>query len=66
MKVLEQLGITVDYLLTGEESEKKLAPEEQELLTLYRSLTEKEKGKAEILLEQLAEESAERKEKKSS
>lgn len=43
-----------------------LIKEEQELLTLYRSLTEKEKGKAEVLLEQLAEESAERKEKKSS
>ncbi len=66
MKVCEVLNIGIQELLTGEESEKKLAPEEQELLNLYRSLTEKEKGKAEVLLEQLAEESAERKEKKSS
>lgn len=58
--------VSVDYLISGEEPERMLIKEEQELLTLYRSLTEKEKGKAEVLLEQLAEESAERKEKKSS
>ena len=66
LKIKEKLNVSVDYLISGEEPERMLIKEEQELLTLYRSLTEKEKGKAEILLEQLAEESAERKEKKSS
>lgn len=64
--VANHFNVTIDYLLTGKQENEKLTEEEQELLSLYRSLTEKEKGKAEILLEQLAEESAERKEKKSS
>ena len=66
VQLSEILNVSCDYLLTDKPKGENLAEEEQELLTLYRSLTEKEKGKAEVLLEQLAEESAERKEKKSS
>ena len=66
IQLSEILNVSCDYLLTGKQEDPQITEEEQEILKIYRSLTEKEKGKAEILLEQLAEESAEKKEKKSS
>lgn len=66
MKVCEVLNINIQSLLTGEEPERTLTPEEKKFMELYRSLTEREKGKAENYIEQLADESAEKKEKQSS
>ena len=45
VKLAEYLDVTTDYLLTGKESTSSLDEEDQECLDLFRSLSDKDKGK---------------------
>ncbi len=55
-----KLGVSVDYLLTGKEKSPSLKSDEQELLTYYKQLSEREKIKLVCRAELLAEQEAER------
>lgn len=56
-KLADYLGVSIDYLACGKESKSTLTEDEQELISLYRKLSPKEKqrliGRVESLVEQL-------------
>ncbi len=60
-KFAARLNVSCDYLILGKDNGTVLSDEEQNLLDKYRLLSDKRKGKIELLLEQYTEEQAKEK-----
>ena len=58
-KVAEYLGVSIDYLTYGKESDSTLTEDEQKLINCYRKLSNREQqrliGRAELLAEQVSD-----------
>ena len=57
IKLAQYFNVTLDYLLTGEEKNNQLSPEEIELLSNYRSLQNHDKAMISIMIAAMASES---------
>ena len=54
IKIAEYFNVSLDYLLTGEEKNNELSPDEIELLSNYRSLQPHDKSMLQIIVSAMA------------